>query len=278
MISFNGILTNLQMDKTPRANSTSSNKHLQNKKKLITNDKFIKSNKKPLPEKNQLVKFSVDSLVKEKPAQNLSQNMTDYPINQFYILLTENNFWEGNKILRDKEGKPIFDKTYNINDDKEAFYNWFSETVSTGTDKGSPLPKIEIDGPTGVRTIRETFENPENVKDLLPLYIIACDWHYNNFCLNDSYMIDGLLKLARNHIKQDFGIKLDKNINIENFNYSKYLEKKEEYLKSVDKDYLNKKKIYVEKLKESLEQHKESKEYQDRFEFISSLLKLLNKE
>jgi len=150
----------------------------------------------------------------------LSQNMADYPVNQFYILLTEKNFWKGDH---------RFNKEFNIDDDEEAFYKWFSEIKSLGIKKDNPLPKIDIDGPTGVKTIWKVMNDPERIHELMPLYIIACDWFYNKENQDNPILLEGNQILAKQHIEDDFGIKLDKKFKIKDYNYSGYLTKKKDY-------------------------------------------------
>lgn len=151
----------------------------------------------------------------------LSQNMADYPINQFYTMLAIPEFWEG---------KSRYNKEINIHDNEEAFFKWFSEVKSVGVKKGSPLPKIDIGGPTGVKTIWQAMNDPARIHELIPLYIITADWYFNNENIDNPRMLDATQRLAISQLEKNLGVKIDKEFSKKDYNYEEYLKLKKNNL------------------------------------------------
>lgn len=155
--------------------------------------------------------------ISNEPVQTLSQNMADYPINQFYTMLTHKDFWEG---------QSRFNKEMDIRNDEEAYFKWFSEKKSIGVKKGLPLPEIKIDGPTGVKTIWQARIYPNRAHELIPLYIIACDWYYNDKNIDNARLLNANQRLAINQLEKDLNVKIPDEYVQKDYNYLEYLKLK----------------------------------------------------
>lgn len=176
----------------------------------LNEDKFVRS----------IVAFNGS----ENKAPLLSQNLTEYPINQFYVLLLDKDFING------KGRHNNFGSVY---EDEDIFFQWFAEK-SKGVLKNK-LPQIDIDGPTGARTIWKVMNDKSRAHELIPLYIMAADWYYNNDNITHPRFIKANQQVAISLLESDMKVDL-----------SEYKDKDYKY-----KEYILSKKDFVEKQKAS---------------------------
>lgn len=183
------------------------------KTKNITFKGLTSTLKKPAPEKDIFIRTTSAEKAK-KVDYKLSQNLTEYPINQFYVLLLDKEFLNG---------QGPHNNFGSIYEDEDIFCEWFSEK-SLGI-LSKKLPRIPINGPTGCKTIWEAMNDKSRAHELIPLYILATDWYYNNDNIQDPNMTRSVVQLAISRLESDMKVDLSE-YSDKNYHYEEYLKKK----------------------------------------------------